>query len=116
MSPLHHAFASAISTISIPKTVKETLAHPGLRQAMIDEMNALESRSTWKLIPLPHGKSKVGCLWVFAIKVGPDGQVDCLKARLAEKDALEFMALTTVIPFLPLLKWPLFVFSCQWLL
>jgi len=73
LSPLHHAFVSAVSTISIPKTVKEALSHPGWRQAMIDEMNALESSSTRKLVPLPHGKSKVGCRWVFAIKVGPDG-------------------------------------------
>lgn len=65
MSPLHHAFVSAISIL---KTVKEALAHPGWQQAMIAEMNALESNGTWKLVPLPHGKSEVGCRWVFAIK------------------------------------------------
>jgi len=52
---------------------------------MIGEINALESNSTWKLIPLPTGKTKVDCRWVFAMKVGPDGYVDRLKARLAEK-------------------------------
>jgi len=31
LSPLHHAFVSAVSTISIPKTVKEALSHPGWR-------------------------------------------------------------------------------------
>lgn len=41
-----------MSAISIPKTVKEALAHPGWRQALIAEMNALESSSAWKLVPL----------------------------------------------------------------
>ncbi|RVX06351.1 Retrovirus-related Pol polyprotein from transposon RE2 [Vitis vinifera] len=34
---------------------------------------------------LPIAIRKVGCRWVYAVKVGPDGQVDCLKARLVAK-------------------------------
>ncbi|RVW97006.1 Retrovirus-related Pol polyprotein from transposon RE2 [Vitis vinifera] len=34
---------------------------------------------------LPIAIRKVGCRWVYAIKVGPDGQVDRLKARLVAK-------------------------------
>ncbi|MCH82927.1 retrovirus-related Pol polyprotein from transposon TNT 1-94 [Trifolium medium] len=68
---------------------KEELPHPGWRQATIDEITALESTGTWKLVPLPPKKSTAGCWWVFAIKVGPDGQLP---------------------------RWHLFVFSCQWLL
>ncbi|RVX02692.1 Retrovirus-related Pol polyprotein from transposon RE2 [Vitis vinifera] len=37
------------------------------------------------LVVLPSGKSTVGCRWVYAVKVGPDGQVDRLKARLVAK-------------------------------
>ncbi|RVW78995.1 Retrovirus-related Pol polyprotein from transposon RE1 [Vitis vinifera] len=37
------------------------------------------------LLFLPSGKSIVGCRWVYAVKVGPDGQVDRLKARLVAK-------------------------------
>ncbi|RVX21542.1 Anaphase-promoting complex subunit 8 [Vitis vinifera] len=36
-------------------------------------------------VVLPSGKSTVGCRWVYAVKVGPDGQVDRLKARLVAK-------------------------------
>ena len=32
------------------------------------------------------GKSSVGCRWVYTIKVGPNGQVDRLKARLVAKE------------------------------
>ncbi|RVW86509.1 Retrovirus-related Pol polyprotein from transposon RE2 [Vitis vinifera] len=53
--------------------------------AMVDEMAALHSNDTWDLVVLPSGKSTVGCRWVYAVKVGPDGQVDRLKARLVAK-------------------------------
>ncbi|RVW36510.1 Retrovirus-related Pol polyprotein from transposon TNT 1-94 [Vitis vinifera] len=49
------------------------------------KMAALHSNGTWDLVVLPSGKSTVGCRWVYAVKVGPDGQVDRLKARLVTK-------------------------------
>jgi len=52
---------------------------------MIDEMQALEHNGTWELVPLPPGKKPVGCRWVYAIKVGANGQIDRLKARLVAK-------------------------------
>ena len=52
---------------------------------MVEEMDALSSNGTWELVTLPSGKSLVGCLWVYTVKVGPDGQVDRLKARLVVK-------------------------------
>ncbi|RVW44641.1 Retrovirus-related Pol polyprotein from transposon RE1 [Vitis vinifera] len=67
------------------KSTHEALSHPGWRQAMVDEMAALHSNGTWDLVVLPSGKSTVGCRWVYAVKVGPDGQVDRLKARLVVK-------------------------------
>ncbi|RVW38682.1 Retrovirus-related Pol polyprotein from transposon RE1 [Vitis vinifera] len=52
---------------------------------MVDEMAALHSNGTWDLVSLPLGKFTVGCRWVYTVKVGPDGQVDRLKARLVAK-------------------------------
>ncbi|RVW79788.1 Retrovirus-related Pol polyprotein from transposon RE1 [Vitis vinifera] len=57
------------------KSTHEVLSHPGWRQAMVDEMVALHSNGTWDLVVLPSGKSIVGCRWVYAVKVGPDGQI-----------------------------------------
>ena len=71
--------------MSIPKTAGDALAHPGWKKAMLDELCALQNSGTWDLVPLPPGKSVVGCRWVFSIKVGPDGSIDRLKARLVAK-------------------------------
>jgi len=59
---------SSISSVSIPKTIGDALAYPGWHQAMLDEISAFYNSGTWELIPLPYGKSVVGCRWVFAIK------------------------------------------------
>ncbi|RVW64783.1 Retrovirus-related Pol polyprotein from transposon TNT 1-94 [Vitis vinifera] len=85
LSSPYSAFVSAISSVSLPKSTHEALSHPGWRQAMVDEMAALHSNGTWDLVVLPSGKSTVGCRWVYAVKVGSDGQVDRLKARLVAK-------------------------------
>ncbi|RVX09282.1 Retrovirus-related Pol polyprotein from transposon RE1 [Vitis vinifera] len=54
-----------------------------LRQAMVDEMTALHSNGTWDLVVLPSGKSTVGCRWVYAVKVGPDGQIAFVRLLLS---------------------------------
>ena len=79
------AYVSVISSVSLPKNTNEALSHPGWRQAMVDEMATLHSTGTWDLVVLPFGKVPVGCRWVYTVKVGPDGQVDCLKAHLVAK-------------------------------
>ena len=52
---------------------------------MVKEMVTLHSTGTRDLVPLPAGKSPVGCHWVYTIKIGPNGRVDRLKARLVAK-------------------------------
>jgi len=71
--------------VTIPKSVYDALAHAGWRQAMLDELSALHNGGTWELVPLPSGKTIVGCRWIFAIKVGSNSTIDRLKARLVAK-------------------------------
>jgi hypothetical protein len=73
---------SSLSSVSIPKSPGEALSHLEWRQAMIDEMCALQSSGTWELVPLPAGKILVGCRWLYTVKVGLDGKFDGFKARL----------------------------------
>ena len=86
-------------------------------------MDALYSNGTWELVVLPLGKSPVGCRWVYTVKVGLDGQVDRLKARLVTKgytqqydsDYFDTFSPVAKIAFVRLLlfmtairSWPLF--------
>jgi len=79
--------------VSIPKSVGEALAHLGWRQVMIDEMSVLQNNGTRDLVPLPSEKFVVGCRWIFAIKVGFNGTIDCLKARIVAKGCTQIFGL-----------------------
>ena len=60
---------------------------------MIDEMCALQSCGTWELVPLPSGKSLVGCRWLYTVKVGPDGKIGRFKACLVAKGYTQIFGL-----------------------
>ena len=69
----YFAFVSTLSSISTPKNTNDALSHPGWKQEIVEEMDALYSNDTWELVALPLGKSLVGCSWVYTVKVGLDG-------------------------------------------
>jgi hypothetical protein len=52
---------------------------------MDEELSASHKIDTWDLVPLPLGKSVVGCRWVYKIKTNYDGSIEQYKARLVAK-------------------------------
>ncbi|XP_014490788.1 uncharacterized protein LOC106753484 [Vigna radiata var. radiata] len=104
LSPSFYSLLSSVSFVVIPKNVKEALDLPGWRQVMIAELQALDHSSTWELVPLPPGKKVVGCRWVYAVKVGPNGDIDRLKARMVAKGYTQVYGLDYCDTFSPVAK------------
>lgn len=55
------------------------------KEAMNEEIEALNENKTWTLSGLPPNKRLIGCRWVFAVKTDPAGNVERYKARLVAK-------------------------------
>ena len=68
-----------------PRNLKEAMASPHAaewKKAAESEYQSLISNQTWDLVPLPQGKTVVGCRWIFKVKRKADGEIDRFKARL----------------------------------
>ena len=63
----YFAFVSTLPFVSTLKSTGEALSHPGWKQAMTEEMDALYSNDTWELVALPPGKFPVSCRWVYTV-------------------------------------------------
>jgi histone deacetylase 1/2 len=55
------------------------------KQAMTDEISALQKNKTWTLVPFNDQYNIVGCKWVFKVQENSDGSFQRYKARLVAK-------------------------------
>ena len=55
------------------------------KDAMKEELEAIEKNKTWELVDLPHDKMPIDVKWVFKLKLKPDGSVAKHKTRLVAK-------------------------------
>jgi hypothetical protein len=85
VSPVYRTFVTSLQTLSIPKDWKCAKQDPKWKDAMKEELLALQKNKTWELVHLPEGKKAVGCKWVFTVKQTPEGKIDRYKARLVAK-------------------------------
>ncbi|KAA0043342.1 reverse transcriptase [Cucumis melo var. makuwa] len=66
---------------TIPKNIHIALECPEWKNAVMEEMKALEKNNTWEICALPKGHKPVGCKWVFTLKYKADGTLDRHKTR-----------------------------------
>ncbi|KAL4011538.1 hypothetical protein IC575_028598 [Cucumis melo] len=85
LSPQFRAFTASLDSTTIPKNIYIALECPEWKNAIMEEMKALENNNTWEICALPKGKKLVGCKWVFTLKYKADGTLDRYKARLVAK-------------------------------
>ncbi|KAI5350901.1 hypothetical protein L3X38_003792 [Prunus dulcis] len=81
----HAAFVSNISKYCKPSSFEEANSQSVWRDAMREELQALDENCTWSIVKLPQGKRAVGCKWVYKTKFKSDGSLERHKARLVAK-------------------------------
>ena len=75
------AFNTSLYSSTIPKSTEEALRDPKWKQAMNEEIMALQKNETWEKCMLLSNKKTVGCKWVFSVKYHADGTIERYKAR-----------------------------------
>ena len=81
-SSTHQNFLAALTKVVEPKHFQEAVKDPRWRQAMTEEIQALEANQTWTVEALPPGKKPISCKWVYRVKYNSDGSIHRYKARL----------------------------------
>ncbi|XP_077242607.1 uncharacterized protein LOC143883135 [Tasmannia lanceolata] len=77
---------------------------PEWRDAMANEIQALEDNHTWTITALPPGKRPIGCKWIYKDKYKADGSVERYKARLVTKGYTQMEGLDYHETFAPVAK------------
>jgi hypothetical protein len=76
------ALQATLDTTSVPKSYSQASTQECWRQAMQDELQALQDNHTWDIVPCPPRVKLIGCKWVYTIKLRANGSIERHKARL----------------------------------
>lgn len=82
VTPAHAAFISTISSYKEPQNFHEANNQEVWKEAMQEELKALDQHNTWSITKLPICKKAVGCKWIYKLKFKSDGSIERHKARL----------------------------------
>ncbi|WP_338140430.1 Ty1/Copia family ribonuclease HI [Candidatus Phytoplasma australasiaticum] len=104
LSPQFRHFVLNISVDYEPQFYHQAVPFSHWRDAMKDELHAMESNNTWTIVPLPSGHHSIGCKWAYKIKHKADGSIERYKARLVAKGYTQQEGLDYVETFSPVAK------------
>ncbi|RVW96204.1 Retrovirus-related Pol polyprotein from transposon RE1 [Vitis vinifera] len=104
LSPAHKNFIVSLNTTIIPNTVSEALKKREWKDAMREEISALEKNKTWEIVERPKGKNIVDCKWIFTLKYKADGSLERHKARLVVKGYTQTYGVDYQETFAPVAK------------
>ncbi|KAL0423853.1 UNVERIFIED_CONTAM: putative mitochondrial protein [Sesamum radiatum] len=79
LTHMHSCFVEGLYVLQEPKDFCEAQEKQEWREAMQQEIDALERNKTWEISDLPQGKNVIGCRWIYKIKLRPDGKLKGVK-------------------------------------
>ncbi|RVX16840.1 Retrovirus-related Pol polyprotein from transposon RE1 [Vitis vinifera] len=74
------------------------------KDAMREEMSALEKNKTWEIVERPKGKNIVDCKWIFTLKYKANGSLERHKTRLVAKGYTQTYGVDYQETFAPVAK------------
>ncbi|KAL4346654.1 hypothetical protein GQ457_17G001420 [Hibiscus cannabinus] len=104
LSPEYADYIFNISLPCEPVFYHQAVKFPEWRDAMQDELQAMDFLQTWSVVPLPAGKKAIDCKWVYRIKRKADGSIDRYKARLVAKGFTQIEGVDYIDTFSPVAK------------
>ncbi|KAL0346007.1 UNVERIFIED_CONTAM: hypothetical protein Sradi_4432000 [Sesamum radiatum] len=78
----------------LPIALCKAVLHPEWKLAMDEEISALISRGTWKLVSAPVDADVVSCRWVFTLKYQVDASMIVIRPVWLPRVTLKLMELT----------------------
>ncbi|KAE8727985.1 hypothetical protein F3Y22_tig00004899pilonHSYRG00012 [Hibiscus syriacus] len=76
---------NAQEALEISMSFQEAVQEKKWRDAMDEEIKAIEKNDTWELTSLPKGHKAIGVKWVYKTKQNAKGEIERHKARLVAK-------------------------------
>lgn len=100
-----HQDMALLSTLDQePKSLKNALKSPHWFSAMQEELTALYSNNTWRLVPHPSNTNIIGSKWEYRIKYNEDGLINRFKARFVARGFTQVPGLDYDETFSPVIK------------
>ncbi|GAU29997.1 hypothetical protein TSUD_160820 [Trifolium subterraneum] len=88
-----------------PITYYEAVKCEEWKQAMDQEIEAIERNDTWELVSLPHGAKRIGVKWIYKTKYNEKGEIEKYKARLVAKGYSQQYGIDYNEVFAPVARW-----------
>ena len=81
----YQVYLTQVDSHWIPQSYDEAKDHKEWRDAVNNEVKAMEDNHTWNEAELPKGKKAVTSRWIFTIKYKSNGEIERYKARLVAR-------------------------------